>query len=752
MKVRFEDQPTAITVKLGSIQPTQVGQIVRVSGAVGDMWVTDVVGGAALVGPVSADIGMPSPLALIGVGPGFVAQWSSVPYIAQYELQVADDAGFTVNNRSFLTVATQFSVDALTEGNTYYARVRAVGSGGTTGAFTATESIVVPGFPDPTDPDGVPPPSSPQPVVTSTIGAVLVEWVPVPNNDVVTYDVHAALESGFTADTSNKIGETTGTFYQVRRLADSTPLSYTSPTFVRLIARDTDGAAPAGAQGFATPDQVNTDDFGFVDETAISDGSPPANSPASFNVVAGIGYLFITWEPVTNADRTEYEVHMGTTPTFTPTANTLAHTTLGAFCFLRRRPAGFGGGPLTYDQTYYIKIWAKDNDGYATNPSPAQPGTPIKTGSSDIGDGAVGTLQIGDAAIVSAKIADLAVGQAKIQDAAITTAKIENAAITGAKIGIAAIGQANIADAAIGTAQIANAAITDAKIASLSADKINVGTLTGIDISAVTMTGSTITGGTVTGTTLKTATTGQRVEIEAGANSGFVYYYSGDVNELFPGFVRSGFGFDPYLNAASFITVAGPKVSTAAAGRDSGPVFEMWQRLSDGVHVNRVSGVFQVRDGWIESNSIELSLRINKASGTIERGNIGEFQTRFYYSTGDAEFRLQSDGNAAIYHSALAVWNAGVTISDRRVKKNIRPAPTSDAMAKLRQIPFVTYEFDRPGLPEGTRHGVIAQDVQAAHPQGVNEVGDSLLLDPQSILGLALGAIQNLDERVRALE
>lgn len=59
-------------------------------------------------------------------------------------------------------------------------------------------------------------------------------------------------------------------------------------------------------------------------------------------------------------------------------------------------------------------------------------------------------------------------------------------------------------------------------ITSIDAGTIIVGTLQGIDISGVTITGSTITGtvingGTITGTTFRTAATGSRWEIEAGA-------------------------------------------------------------------------------------------------------------------------------------------------------------------------------------------------------------------------------------------
>jgi hypothetical protein len=581
----------------------------------------------------------------------------------------------------------------------------------------------------------------------------------VPNNDLVTYEVHASLESGFTANEDTKLTETTGTFFAIRLLADDSPIPYDNYTFVRIVAKDPDGSAATSAQGFSYPDQVNSGDFGSVENLTISDGVAPSASPASFTVTAGIGYLFLTWDEIPNGDQVTYEIHMGTTAGFTPTAATLALETVGGFCFVRKRPLGFGGGALTYLQTYQIKIWAKDRDGYAPAPSPAQPGTPVKTGSTDIANGAVGTLQIGDAAIVSAKIADLAVGEAKIQNAAISTAKIANAAITNAKIGNLAVGTAQIADLAVGTAKISDAAITTAKVNSLSADVIDVGTLAGITITGNTIdgnaiTGNTITGGTITGATVRSADSGNRVEMASGGSSGFVDFYSGAAEEEFPGYLWAGDGVDPFGNPSGFFTVRCPELHDPA-GAPPGAV-EMWHRKSNGNASIRFTGdaefIYCAGTWWASQFNVYIG---QMGASTELRFRVEEHQTRIWHASAVAETRFQTDGQIVVYHSGSPVWATGVAISDAEFKENVTPYSDSTATWVLQQIPLKNFSYRQDAgaiLPLGPRMGVLAQDVQAVFPEGVHDIGGTLLLDHNSLIPLLMGAVRNLDARLQEVE
>lgn len=479
-----------------------------------------------------------------------------------YEVQLADDDQFTVAVRSAQTVNSQYVAKDLTPGNTYYARVRAV-SGTTASAWSATVSYTATSLPLTTVTDGSVPTDSPDVTCTGGIGWVLAEWPTQLNDDPVTYEVYVSDESGFTPSPATKVGETTGTFYTVRQYADASPLSYEHNVFVRVIAKDADGPATvAGAQGFAKPLQVELGDVGNTVDFGGSDGSAPADKPLSFTVASGIGFLYCKWDHVVNGDAVTYEIHLSDTTSFTPTANTLVGDTPANFTFIRKLPPGLGGGPLVYGTTYYLIVWAKDDDGYAPTYSDEVTANTAKATQLDFDDLSVGTAQIIDLSVSGAKIADLAVGTAKIENAAITTgkindlavgtaaiadlnvtegkianlavsnAKIADLAVTNAKIALLAVDTAQIQNAAIenaqlanlsvstgkiqslavDTAQIATAAITDAKVSDLSADKLTAGTInaniitvTNINASNITtgaLNADRISGGTIDGATI----------------------------------------------------------------------------------------------------------------------------------------------------------------------------------------------------------------------------------------------------------
>lgn len=56
--------------------------------------------------------------------------------------------------------------------------------------------------------DGVPPDYSPTPTVVGGIRTMYVTWVPVPNNDQVTYEVHVGTDPQFVPNDATWIGET----------------------------------------------------------------------------------------------------------------------------------------------------------------------------------------------------------------------------------------------------------------------------------------------------------------------------------------------------------------------------------------------------------------------------------------------------------------------------------------------------------------------------------------------------------------
>lgn len=114
---------------------------------------------------------------------------------------------------------------------------------------------------------------------------------------------------------------------------------------------------------------------------------------------------------------------------------------------------------------------------------------------------------------------------------------------------------------------------------------------------------------------------------------------------------------------------------------------------------------------------------------------------------GPSLFSLQDDGNAVIYQSSTAVWNAGTAISDARVKRNIVDLPTGSVLDIIRQIRPVSYEYDPdkfPAGPTGTRWGFVAQELGAAFPQAVTDIRGSLLLDTNTVAVLALAGVHDL--------
>lgn len=105
--------------------------------------------------------------------------------------------------------------------------------------------------------DGNPPSSSPTPETLSGIGLFITKWAPITNADPVTYEIHVSAVSGFTANSSTLVGQTTASQFVVKALPGSPPapgdpdprvLDYDTTYYVRIIAKDADGAAAQSAQ------------------------------------------------------------------------------------------------------------------------------------------------------------------------------------------------------------------------------------------------------------------------------------------------------------------------------------------------------------------------------------------------------------------------------------------------------------------------------------------------------------------------
>lgn len=738
-KVLYPEADEAVTVKMGSVQPSAIGQVVRVDGRPGDRWIVDVIGRAVATGIPAADLPVVTGLNVTAGVYQVAAQWNTIPEVDQYEVAFADNAAFTALPRSFTTTSTAFILPNLNKDDVVFARVRALSSHGA-GPWSSVHSATVLGVPSPHEfSDGQPPDASPQPVVRPAIGFVMAEWVAQPNAGIVTYEVHVSLSSGFTPSSSTLLGETDGTFYMVSSLADGSPLPYGQNVFVRLVAKDADGAASPGAQGFAAPRRVDTGDIGEVAGDAIGDGQIPAESPNAPTITAGVGYLLAAWAHSPNADPLTYEVHVSDDSGFTPSANTLIGTTPSNFAFIRNLGPGAGGGPLVYGTTYYVKIRATDNDGPAVNAGTQGSGTPLKVGTVDITEGAI-TAE-------SAILADLAVDSAKIADAAITNAKIASLAVSSANIQDLAVGTAKIADAAIVTAKIGDAQITNAKIDTLSASKITAGTITA---QAIVLSGGTAlirSSNFVSGSSGWQIDGNGQVEFAGGVFRGTLAAQSDNFRiEVAP---LDGLGNSvPQVKFTRLSNMHSVSLGVEVYGSDTHLV---------------TNGFFSVKDGLVVRSGASVYGSLTMLNGGIlmQGGNI--LVNGAYYLAGNGT-ALRVSGNLEVSSWVTCV---GLTqTSTIRIKKNIRNVEGSlrrevgSALASLRPA---LYDLRDEAIGEGTVPGtgstvdvlgLIAEEVDASAPQFATRDGDgrAVGVNYSAITTALVAVVQDLSARIKTLE
>ena len=114
--------------------------------------------------------------------------------------------------------------------------------------------------------------------------------------------------------------------------------------------------------------------------------------------MAGIGSVFLSWEPVANADTVTYRILIGTSPTLTESPSTLAGTATGGFFIARQLP---NGTPFQNDTTYYARAIAQDADGDAPAGDVVSGTVIAKITQTEISDGAVNTPQLNANAITT---------------------------------------------------------------------------------------------------------------------------------------------------------------------------------------------------------------------------------------------------------------------------------------------------------------------------------------------------------------
>lgn len=132
------------------------------------------------------------------------------------------------------------------------------------GTSLAWESAIAP-YQAPPATDGAAPASSPNLDLTGGVGVLLARWTPISNADPVAYELHVSTTQGFTPAAATLYVTTAGSTATIKNLPDGTALAYgpeDTPTvyYAKLVAKDPDGAAPAGTEASASLRRVTTDD------------------------------------------------------------------------------------------------------------------------------------------------------------------------------------------------------------------------------------------------------------------------------------------------------------------------------------------------------------------------------------------------------------------------------------------------------------------------------------------------------------
>ena len=176
-------------------------------------------------------------------------------------------------------------------------------------------------------------------------------------------------------------------------------------------------------------------------KATATDGNAPSASPNAPTITPLFGAFEVKWAAISNNDPVTYEVHISTTNGFTPSAGTKVMETSGTLAIVRTLPGSTS--PLTYGTLYYVKIWAKDTDGYASAGTQSS-GTPQTISTADIGgnqitgtlieDNAITTGKITAGSITSDQLAANSVIAGKIFASSVTTEKLDANAVTADKV------------------------------------------------------------------------------------------------------------------------------------------------------------------------------------------------------------------------------------------------------------------------------------------------------------------------------
>ena len=297
---------------------------------------------------------------------------------------------------------------------------------------------------------------------------------------------------------------------------------------------------------------------------------------------------------------------------------------------------------------------------------------------------AVEAAQLATNAITAIKISANAVTETKILDNAVSTGKIATNAVTANEIAALTITAAEIAANTITAAKIAALTITAAEIAAgtITAAKMNVANL-----SAIVADLGSVTAGSIVSASYRTATSGQRIDINNDTANSIVFFGSNGttVEELasigaqLTVDVIAEFGtltttnariaakLKSYLKSCLHAECAGGAVSAAyishTGSHSGGKGIEVYTNGARGININAVGGYGAYIEGQTAAADVApLVVRPNGAGIPSHSVAEGSFWTNtagdVYYYDGANWARLLLEGRGDVDRASL---NTGTT-------------------------------------------------------------------------------------------
>jgi hypothetical protein len=92
-----------------------------------------------------------------------------------------------------------------------------------------------------------------------------------------------------------------------------------------------------------------------------------------------------------------------------------------------------------------------------------------------------------------------------------------------------------------------------------------------------------------------------------------------------------------------------------------------------------------------------------------------------------------------------------LSVSDKRLKKDIKKLHGEESLDLLKKIEPVTYKF-KDDKENRTKLGVLAQQIQRVMPDTVVDCGGTLKVEMLDLLGVLLGAVKGLSEEIDELK